>query len=167
MSKVKWGHGGGLWSCVTNVLLKGDISDSETHTQGERHVRTGGLLAQAGKPPEARRGLDGSFPRAFEGHGPADALVSDFWPPGWETMQFCCSKPPSLRYLLRPPQETSSASLQELSLFPNAVCEWDLKWTGQVLPPVRRKCGAYLFSRDLDSKPTKKDFYENLCNCRP
>lgn len=71
----------------------------------------GVLLSQARKPPEARRGLDGSFSRAFEGHGPADTLVSDFWPPDWEAIHFCCSEAPSLWYLLRLPQETRTTSV--------------------------------------------------------
>ena len=68
-------------------------------------AETGVMLPQAQEhlePPEAGRGRETSFPRAFWGkHGPADTLTLDYWVPKEsisvasppQLMIICCSSP--------------------------------------------------------------------------
>ena len=39
------------------------------------------------------KGLRKSSPLEQRGHGPADILISDIWPPDCQRINFCCHKP--------------------------------------------------------------------------
>ena len=43
--------------------------------------------------PSDAKGLRKSSPLEQRGHGPADTLISDIWPPDCQRINFCCHKP--------------------------------------------------------------------------
>ena len=60
-------------------------------------------------------------PEASEAAGPADTLVSDFWPPDCETTHFCGLSSPVCGALLQQPQEMNSPILYTLPAKLNVV----------------------------------------------